>query len=78
MGESIQERADSKLYNMAAAFDYLGQMVAKYCKMHLVDIDIPGRITFREPDALTEGSELATFDTGVYMCVCVLTLYVRM
>ena len=37
---SIQERADNKLYNMAAAYDYLGQMVAKYRKMHLVDIDI--------------------------------------
>ena len=52
-------------------YDYLGQMVAKYRKMHLVVIDIPGRINIREPDALTEGSELATFDTGVYMCVCV-------
>ena len=62
---SIQERADNKLYNMAAAYVHLGQMVAKYRKMLLVVIDIPGRITFREPGALTEGSELATFDTGV-------------
>ena len=69
VGGSIPERAGDKIFNTTIVFDRAGQMVAKYRKMHLVDIDIPGRITFREPDALTEGSELATFDTGVYMCV---------
>ena len=31
--------------------------------MHLFDIDIPGRITFRESDTLSGGGDLATFDT---------------
>ena len=63
VGGSIPERAGNKVYNTATAFDRLGQMVAKYRKMHLFDIDIPGKITFKESDTLTGGNELATFDT---------------
>ena len=68
VGGSIPERAGNKVYNTATAFNRLGQMVAKYRKMHLFDIDIPGKITFKESDTLTGGRELATFDTGE--CVC--------
>ena len=32
--------------------------------MHLFDIDFPGRITFKESDSLTGGSELATVTIG--------------
>ena len=71
VGGSIPERAGNKVYNTATAFDRLGQMVAKYRKMHLFDIDIPGKITFKESDTLTGGNELATFDTGEFVCVCV-------
>ena len=71
VGGSIPERAGNKIYNTATAFDRLGQMVAKYCKMHLFDIDVPGKITFKESETLTGGNELATFDTGVCVCVCV-------
>ena len=70
VGGSIPERAGNKVYNTATAFDCLGQMVAKYRKMHLFDIDIPGKITFKESDTLTGGRELAMFDTGECMCVC--------
>ena len=38
-------------------------MLAKYRKTHLFDIDVPGRITFRESDILSPGDTLATFDT---------------
>ena len=42
--------------------------------MHLFDIDIPGKITFKESDALTAGDGLAAFETdfgarvGVGIC----------
>lgn len=38
-------------------------MLAKYRKMHLFDINVPGKITFRESDVLTAGDTLAYFDT---------------
>ena len=75
VGGSIPERAGNKVYNTATAFDRLGQMVAKYRKMHLFDIDIPRKVTFKESDTLTGGRELAMFDTGECVCVCV-CLYV--
>ncbi len=34
-------------------------------QMHLFDIDIPGKIKFKESVTLTGGSELFTFDTGI-------------
>ncbi|KAK8765814.1 hypothetical protein V5799_031570 [Amblyomma americanum] len=38
-------------------------MLAKHRKLHLFDIDIPGKITFKESDCFTAGSSLTTFDT---------------
>ena len=31
--------------------------------MHLFDIDIPGKITFKESDVLTAGDKITLFDT---------------
>ena len=39
-----------------------GEMIAKYRKIHLFDIDVPGKITFKESDALSPGNEMATFN----------------
>ena len=65
VGGSIPERdaATGRVYNTCVAFGPDGGIVAKHRKMHLFDIDIPGRITFRESDTLSAGDALATFDT---------------
>lgn len=52
-----------KVYNTCVAFDPTGQIVAVHRKMHLFDIDVPGKITFKESDTLAPGNELATFET---------------
>ena len=41
--------------------------------MHLFDIDVPGKITFKESDALTGGNEFTYFETpwtniGIGIC----------
>lgn len=33
-------------------------------KIHLFDVDIPGKITFKESTNLSPGNELTMFDTG--------------
>ncbi len=64
IGGSIPEKDDTgKVYNTCVAFGPDGAILAKHRKMHLFDIDVPGRITFKESDTLTAGSELAYFDT---------------
>ena len=37
---------------------------AQHRKVHLFDIDVPGKITFRESDTLSPGGALTTFDAG--------------
>jgi omega-amidase len=65
VGGSIPERdvGSGRVYNTCVAFGPDGGIVARHRKMHLFDIDIPGRITFRESDTLSAGDALATFDT---------------
>jgi len=72
-GGSNPERLDGKLYNSGVIVDDKGCVLCKYRKVHLFDIDIPGKMTFKESDVLTAGSEPTVFDTpwgkmGVAIC----------
>lgn len=62
VGGSIPESSDGKIFNTATVFDPKGEMIAKHRKLHLFDIDIPGKMTFRESDSLTPGEGVTLFD----------------
>lgn len=79
VGGSISEKevnsADGteKIFNTSLVVDNRGNVVGKHRKVHLFDIDIPGKITFKESDSLTPGSEVTVFDSpwgkiGVGIC----------
>lgn len=73
IGGSMAESEDGKLYNTCLVYSPDGRLVAKHRKVHLFDIDIPGKIAFKESDSFTAGSSLTTFDTpfckvGVGIC----------
>jgi omega-amidase len=55
VGGSMPERCGDSIYNTAVAFGPDGALLAKHRKMHLFDIDIPGRQVFKESDVLTAG-----------------------
>ncbi|KAF8502463.1 carbon-nitrogen hydrolase [Gautieria morchelliformis] len=65
VGGSLPERdkTDGKLYNTATVYNPVGDLVVIHRKVHLFDIDIPGKITFKESTTLTGGSNLTHFDT---------------
>ncbi|ETW85582.1 hypothetical protein HETIRDRAFT_309934 [Heterobasidion irregulare TC 32-1] len=65
IGGSIPERdaEDGKVYNTATVYNPQGDLVAIHRKVHLFDIDIPGKITFKESETLTGGTTLNYFDT---------------
>ncbi|KAH9560578.1 hypothetical protein CY35_06G112700 [Sphagnum magellanicum] len=65
VGGSIPERSNGHLYNTCCVFDKDGHLKAKHRKVHLFDIDIPGKITFKESDTLTPGDSLTIVDTDV-------------
>ena len=70
---SIPERQNDNLYNTSYLFDKNGQIIAKHRKMHLFDIDVKDRITFKESDVLTAGDDFTVVDTefgkiGIGIC----------
>jgi len=57
------EKAEDKIYNTSIVCDPTGEIIAKHRKMHLFDIDVPGKITFIESKTLTGGNRFTTFKT---------------
>jgi predicted amidohydrolase len=70
---SIPERQGDRLFNTSYLFDRTGRITAKHRKMHLFDIDVKDKITFKESDVLTAGDEFTVADTefgkiGIGIC----------
>ncbi|MDO5852227.1 MAG: carbon-nitrogen hydrolase family protein [Methanobacteriaceae archaeon] len=62
---SIPELVNDKLYNTAYVINDKGKIIGKHRKIHLFDIDIPGKITFKESDTLTGGNKITVIDTPI-------------
>lgn len=64
---SITELAQGqpRNYNTSVLFGPDGSRLAIYRKIHLFDIDLPGRVTIRESDAKAPGAELVCASTAV-------------
>ncbi|KAF8448086.1 carbon-nitrogen hydrolase [Boletus edulis BED1] len=65
IGGSVPERdaTDGKVYNTCIVFSPEGKLVVIHRKVHLFDIDIPGKIRFKESETLASGSSTTFFDT---------------
>jgi len=61
---SMLERAEGepKLFNTTVVFDPAGEIVARYRKMHLFDVDIASDTAYRESNTMAPGEEIVTFD----------------
>ncbi|KYN42599.1 Omega-amidase NIT2, partial [Trachymyrmex septentrionalis] len=73
IGGTIPERNNDKLYNTCTVWGPDGKLVAMHRKMHLFNIDIKGKITFRESDSLFAGNSLTIFEAkgckiGIGIC----------
>ena len=70
---SIPEKEDNKLFNTSYLFNKDGKIIAKHRKMHLFDIDVKDKITFKESDVLTAGNNFTIAETefgkiGIGIC----------
>ena len=70
---SIPEKEDDKLYNTSYLFGKTGEIIVKHRKMHLFDIDVKGKIYFKESDVLTSGNNFTIAQTefgkiGIGIC----------
>lgn len=73
VGGTIPERDGDKLFNTCTIWGPDGTLIAKHRKIHLFDIDIPDKITFRESDSLSSGNSLTMFEVknckiGIGIC----------
>jgi omega-amidase len=68
IGGSIPELSPSskKYYNTSLMFNPAGELIATHRKVHLFDIDIPGKIKFKESDILSAGNKLTIVDLPEY------------
>lgn len=62
IGGTIPEIENSIYYNACTIWNPNGELIGKYRKMHLFDLDIPGKLTFKESDVMTPGKDIVTFD----------------
>ena len=70
---SVPEKDGEAIYNTSYIFDPHGHLIGKHRKVHLFDIDVPGKIQFFESDTLSAGDQLTVVDTvfgkiGVAIC----------
>jgi predicted amidohydrolase len=56
---------ESRRYNTSVLFAPDGARLAAYRKIHLFDIDLPGRVTVKESEAKLPGSEVVTAATNL-------------
>ncbi|XP_053382426.1 omega-amidase NIT2-like [Mercenaria mercenaria] len=73
VGGSIPEEDGGKIYNTCTVYNPNGDLIAKHRKVHLTDIDVPGKIRFKESETLSAGNNLSFFDTplcriGIGIC----------
>ncbi|XP_056846554.1 omega-amidase, chloroplastic isoform X2 [Raphanus sativus] len=65
VGGSIPEKSGGRFYNTCCVFGSHGELLAKHRKIHLFDIDIPGKITYMESRTFTAGETPTVVDTDV-------------
>ena len=53
------------IYNTSVFFDNHGKILGKHRKMHLFDIDVKGKIYFKESDTLSAGNEFTVIKTDL-------------
>jgi predicted amidohydrolase len=63
LGGSVVEVDEGRHFNTSTLFDREGELVARYRKIHLFDVELPGQPPIRESSVYAPGSELVTAQT---------------
>ncbi len=73
IGGSIPETEDHNIYNTCFIFNQHGKLIARHRKIHLFDVDIKGKISFKESSVLSPGNKITVFNTNfckIGICIC--------
>ncbi|PHH76302.1 hypothetical protein CDD80_1644 [Ophiocordyceps camponoti-rufipedis] len=78
VGGSIPERdpeMSSRFYNTCLTFNPKGELIDTFRKVHLFDINIPDKITFRESEVLSPGNKISLVPMPPYGTVAIAICY---
>jgi len=64
-GSILEQGAGDKVFNTSLVFDARGELIARYRKLHLFDVDIPGHVSIRESDTRAPGDRVVTVSTAL-------------
>jgi predicted amidohydrolase len=62
-GSVLEAGGDGRVFNTSLLFDRSGELVARYRKIHLFDVDLPGQPPIRESFTYAPGEEVVTAET---------------
>ena len=54
---------NNKLYNTAVVYNDSGEQIAKYRKLHLLEINVPGGMQLNETKTFSPGDQITVFDS---------------
>ncbi|KAG6038771.1 hypothetical protein E4U41_003727, partial [Claviceps citrina] len=73
--EQQQQDSPPRYHNTSLTFSPQGTLLGTHRKVHLFDIDIPGKMTFRESDVLSPGNKITLIDLPEYGTIAVAICY---
>ncbi|MFC4171927.1 carbon-nitrogen hydrolase family protein [Microvirga sp. GCM10011540] len=74
---SVVERVGNNHYNTTVVFGPEGKEIARYRKIHLFDVDIPGGTSYRESDTISRGEDVVTYKVGDVTVGCAICYDIR-
>ena len=64
-GSILEQSGGPKAFNTSVLFDPRGEIIARYRKLHLFDVDIAGHVSIRESDTRVGGDAVVTVPTAL-------------
>ncbi len=64
---SFLEKEGGKVFNTAVVVDPSGKVIARYRKIHLFDVEVPGGRTYLESETISPGQETVLFTIGDFV-----------
>ncbi len=74
---SVVECEGSDRYNTTVVFGKDGEMLARYRKIHLFDVEVPGGITYLESARVGRGQDVVTYKAGPFTVGCAICYDIR-
>ncbi|MDJ1157635.1 carbon-nitrogen hydrolase family protein [Chelatococcus sp. SYSU_G07232] len=74
---SVVEKAGNQFFNTTLVFGPDGREIARYRKIHLFDVVVPGGLRYLESETVGRGEEVVTYRVGEYTVGCAICYDLR-